>query len=153
MEKKKITIPALLYNLRRHQTPNIYLEEIEDKYGKDTKLELMIADFTDRLVKRGFNVNEYLLPYQGWNSFERMKLLRLRLQEIEEPVIKKVLTIVNLANQTFTQEQKIQVRLKMHQTYFANLKKDANGFYFKIDEDYYDVLCNLYYKDIPNIFL
>ena len=142
----------LLRKLRKHPNQKLYLEEIEDDFGKDIKLEVMIADYSDRLTKIGFNVQEYMKQYQHWNSYERMKQLRRRWQEINDPIINYVLLIINGVNKSFTKEQMILVKGKMRDVYCAILYQDAAGYYFKVDEDSYDLLNDRYYEKVPGIF-
>jgi len=112
----------------------------------------MIANFTQKLQKKGFNVNDYMEPYNHWNSYERMKLLHFKLQEMEDPVILNITNIIKKVNESFTKEQMFQIRKKMNESYFAVLYMGEKP-YFKVNEEYYDVLRNLYYERLPNILL
>lgn len=142
----------LLRKLRKHPNQKLYLEEIEDDFGKDIKLEVMIADYSDRLTKIGFNVQEYMKQYQHWNSYERMKILRRRYQEKSDPIINQIVFIIQFVNESFSKEQKLEVRKKMQDVYCAYLHNGPKGYYYKIDEDCYDVLNDRYYEKIPAVF-
>ena len=150
--EKRLTIFQMLKNLRKHPKQQEYLEEIEDHYGKDTMLQLMISDYSDRLTKKGFNIDEYLKINPCSNSYDRMKQLRRRWQEINDPIINYVLLIINGVNKSFTKEQMILVKGKMRDVYCAILYQDAAGYYFKVDEDSYDLLNDRYYEKVPGIF-
>lgn len=151
--EKKSSIYALLQRMRKSKCPDLVLEEIEDNHGKDTKLDVMIADYTDRLQRKGFNVVDYLSKYNHWNSYERMKLLHFRLQELEDPVIMNIINIIKTVNESFTKDQMMQIQSKMREQYFAVLCVTSQKVYFKVIEDYYDTLKSLYYEKIPNILL
>jgi len=153
IKMERITVYQLLQKLRQHSNKRAFLEEIEDKYNKDVKLDVMIADYSDRLVKKGFNLNEYLKPYQNWNSYERMKLLKNRVQEYDDPVVRLVLNIIQHVNSTFTNEQKRDMRNKMKEFYFASLCNSGGCYYFRLNEDYYDTLNDMYSERVPNIFI
>lgn len=151
--EKKPTINQLLRLLRKSSNQSDFLEEIEDKYGKDSKLDLLIADYTDRLTRKGFNVEEYISPYRHWNSYERMKLLKARIYEQENNVVKFILLTLKKVNDSFSVEQKKQMKNRMNSTFFANLCVKGTTMIFVIDEEYYDVLNSLYQEKIPDIFL
>ena len=112
----------------------------------------MIADYSDRLTKLGFNVQEYMKQYQHWNSYERMKILRRRYQEKSDPIINQIVFIIQFVNESFSKEQKLEVRKKMQDVYCAYLHNGPKGYYYKIDEDCYDVLNDRYYEKIPAVF-
>lgn len=151
--EKKVSIYQLLRSLRKSDNQSKYLEEVEDKHGKDVKLDLIIADYTDRLTRKGFNVEEYIAPYKHWNSFERMKLLKARIYEQESYVVKYILHTIQKINDSFSDEQKKQMRCKMYSTFFANLSKKGTTMIFEINDEHYEVLNSLYQEKIPDIFL
>jgi len=150
--EKKMSISSLLCRLRKSYNKQLFLNEIEEDYGKEVLIDLMTADYTDRLLRKGFNVSLYLVPYKSWNSYEKMKLLHLRIQEMENPIIKSIINIIQTANKSLTNQQKIESKNKMQQMYFARLVMVNHDYLFKIDEEYYDVLSNIYSREIPNIF-
>lgn len=152
MEKKK-SISQLLKEYQLSTNPEETLNHIEDQFGKDVKIEILIANFTQKLQKKGFNVSEYMAPYIHWNSYERMKLLQFKLQEMEDPVILNITNIIKKVNESFTKEQMFQIRQKMNESYFAVLYMNNSKPYFKVNEEYYDALRNLYYERLPNILL
>jgi len=143
----------LLTELKKNKNQTEYLYIIEEKYGKDTKIEVMLLFYTEQLKILSFNVEDYIKPYSHWNNYERMKLVRNKFQEMKNPVIYHLLQMIKRVNETYTTQQKLNVKNEMKEKYFASLRNSGKGLYFHVDEEYYEVLTNFYYDKITGIFI